>query len=196
MIMANNELVIKNNELQIADVYDEFMSTVFNFLYWKLRDFHNAEDVTSLVFKKINRLLPSFDINISALSTWIQMITNSVLIDYVRKNKIHRDNYMAVSDFTNAEGENYFEFVSTEKTDVVENQELKDRLVMAFRKLKPSYRKIATLYFIREYKYKEISELLDIKLGTVKAMISRCREMLRNELNDLYSTAKKQVVSQ
>ena len=194
--MVNNDLQIEKNELKIADVYIEFKQIVFNYLYWKLRNYHNAEDVTSLVFKKINRLLSTFDINLSTLSTWINIITNSVLIDYVRKNKIRRDNYMVVSDFTNVEGENSFEFISTEKTNIVENQELKDRLVTAFRKLKPNYRKIATLYFIREYKYKEISELLDIKLGTVKAMISRCREMLKTELNDLYSTAKKQVVSQ
>ena len=193
------KLTKKELNLQFTEIYIEFKPKVFNYLYLKLRNIHNAEDVTTDVFIKVNRLLPTYDIKISGLSTWIGKISYSALVDFVRKNKIYRNNYMAVSDFKNIDFKNgddkIFEFVNPEKTDIVENQELKDRLVMAFHKLKPNYRKIATLYFISDYKYKEISELLDMKLGTVKAMISRCREMLKTELNDLYSTAKKQLVT-
>ena len=46
------------------------------------------------------------------------------------------------------------------------------------KKLKPRYRTLVELRYFKEYSYEEISEELDLPLGTVKAQLFRAREFL------------------
>ena len=57
-----------------------------------------------------------------------------------------------------------------------------DHFRSSFRSLKPKYRRVAVLYFMNQKQYKEIAEILDIPMGTVFGMISRCRAMLQESL--------------
>jgi len=176
--------------MTIEFIFSEYQTQVFNYVNWKLGNQHDAEDVTQAVFIKVNRLLKTFNADLSAFPTWLRNITNSVLIDFIRTN--HSEKYKAVSDFVNSEGNNNFQFANPEKADqIMENTELSERLDGAFYNLNPEYRRIATMYFVHEYKYEEIAEILKIKLGTVKGMISRSREMLKNELKDLHKVKAK-----
>ena len=45
-------------------------------------------------------------------------------------------------------------------------------------KLKPRYRKLIELRYFNEYSYEEISEELELPIGTVKAQLFRARELL------------------
>jgi RNA polymerase sigma-70 factor (ECF subfamily) len=173
--------------ITIEQIYREFQKSILNFVYLRINNMEDAEDLTQKIFMKANRLLHTYNPETSAVSTWLYKITTTSIVDYFRTN--HQDKYKAVSDFVNQDGDAAFQFESPAKADkLMEAEEIKNRLVKAFRKLKPDYRKVAIYYFFREYKYEEIAEQFDMKLGTVKAMISRCREMLKSELRDLYAT--------
>ena len=52
----------------------------------------------------------------------------------------------------------------------------------ALARLNPSYRMAVVLRDIEEMSYEEISEVLQVALGTVKSRILRGREALRKEL--------------
>ena len=52
------------------------------------------------------------------------------------------------------------------------------------KKLKPRYRTLIELRYFKEYSYEEISEELDLPLGTVKAQLFRARELLFNTLKN------------
>ena len=51
-------------------------------------------------------------------------------------------------------------------------------------KLKPRYKELVELRYFKELSYDEISEELDIPLGTVKAQLFRAREFLYNILKN------------
>ena len=72
----------------------------------------------------------------------------------------------------------------------MDNVDKSEKIVKAFENLKPNYRKIAELYFIEDKQYNEIADICNIPLGTVKGMISRCREMLQSELKDVYGVKR------
>ena len=178
----------------IEEVYSEYYNSILNFVFLRLNNIHEAEDLTSKIFEKANRLIESYTADRGAVSTWLYKITTTQIVDYFRTN--HQDKYKAVSDFVNENGDCSFQFENPEKADqIMENQELRKRLLKSFRDLKPDYRKVATMYFIREYKYEEIAEKLKMKIGTVKGMISRSREMLKNELKDLHKVKAKQEIA-
>ena len=52
-------------------------------------------------------------------------------------------------------------------------------------KLKPRYRELIELRYFNEFSYEEISDQLDIPLGTVKAQLFRAREFLQNIMRNL-----------
>ena len=90
----------------------------------------------------------------------------------------------------NDEEKSYFNFVAPEQSKAdneVLTKELHGKIAKAFRTLKPKYRKIAILYFLRDLPYVEIAEIVNVPMGTVKGMISRARQKLQAELGNVYN---------
>jgi RNA polymerase sigma-70 factor (ECF subfamily) len=179
---------------KFAYIYAETHSQVQNHVRRVVRHEHDSEDVAMDVFIKIQKLIKNpvttFDENKSSLSTWVHTVTNSVILDFFRTN--HQDHYKAVSDFIQNDAtvpdSSPFQFVSPAKADSeILNAELHSRIAKAFRTLKPKYRKIAILFFLRDLPYVEIAEIVDVPMGTVKGMLSRARQKLQTELDGLYN---------
>jgi len=171
----------------LNSIYAENYSEVYSYVNWKLRNVHNAEEVTNDVFLRVNKYLKNFDSEKSSFKTWLRTLTNTTIIDFVRTN--HSDKYINVSDFADSEtGKEVFQF--TAKNDAsakIENEELKKSIMKGFRSLKSNYRQIAVLFFIKDKQYDEIAEICDIPIGSVKGMIHRIREKLQAELKQQYA---------
>jgi len=174
--------------MTIEMIYDKFYSQVFNAVRTMVTNVHDAEEVTADVFVKVNRLLHTFDESKSAFTTWLYTITRSVILDFFKTN--HQDRFKAVSDFMTKDGNDVFTFHTNERADdLVREKEMQAEIAKAFRSLKPKYRKVATLFFLREQSHAEIAEVMDIPLGSVKGMINRCRATLQEQLQSVYRMA-------
>ncbi|MDC7290526.1 RNA polymerase sigma factor [Blautia schinkii] len=57
-------------------------------------------------------------------------------------------------------------------------------LYQAILELPGELRVLVTLYYLEGFSQKEISEILNIREGTIKSRLSRARRMLREELSD------------
>jgi RNA polymerase sigma-70 factor (ECF subfamily) len=183
--------------INFETIYNENYNNVLNYINSKIKDRLTAEDLTAEVFEKVYKHLESgisgaFNSEKAKFNTWLMAITNNHLIDHFRKTA--NDNRVQnVSDFVNEEGDEIFQFVGSKdsETDFDINEiELKNRLDKAFDSLKPKYKRVAELYFRKEMKYIEIAEMCQIPIGTVKATIMRCREMLQAELKSLHNVRK------
>lgn len=174
--------------LSVADaerfnqIYAKHFNVILNYLKYKVSCVEDAEDICIETFVKACRYMDSYDENQSKVSTWLHNIANSCIVSYYRSS-VYTDKETCVSDIVDSEGRQTFVFKSdVEISDTVESKEFQHKVAKAFRSLKPKYRKIATLYFLREKEYKEIAEICQVPMGTVKGMISRCRAMLQMEL--------------
>ena len=168
------------NTADFNKMYVNNKESVFNYLNWKVGNIHDAEDLTAKVFIKAHRTYDADKVK-GELSTWLRTICNTVIIDNFRTD--HSDKYKAVSDFVSAEGDETFQFISDGGADDrINKEELNTRIANAFQSLKPKYRKIAVLYFVKEKEYTEIAEICNVPLNTVKVMIMRSREKLQGQL--------------
>jgi RNA polymerase sigma factor (sigma-70 family) len=170
-----------------TEIFNAYHKLVFGQVMKMVKNYHDAQDVTQNVFRKIVSLNSKdstrFDDEKSAIGTWVRTIVVSVVLDFFKTN--HQDRFMQVSDYVNREGDEFFQFeIPSNKTPekIMIEDEMKQRRLKAFRGLKPKYREIAELYFENEYSYKEIADELDIPIGTVKGMLSRARKELQKEL--------------
>lgn len=59
-----------------------------------------------------------------------------------------------------------------------------ERIEQALSALPEEYRAVASLYFVEDFAYQEIADVLDIPLGTVRSRLHRGRRMLQKKLWD------------
>jgi len=171
----------------IEDIYRDNYKQIYNLIYNKVgRNSDAAQELTNDVFIKFMERI-QYDVYRAKITTLLYVIAKNAVIDYYRTN--HQDRYTNVSNYTDSEGNELFQFnANTNTNDRVENREAQTEIAKAFRSLKPSYRKVATLFFLRERSYEEIAEMLDMPLGSVKGMINRVRTMLKKQLTNLHQT--------
>lgn len=174
---AFNILYAKNK----AIIYNFIMSQGFNYI--------DAEEVTQKIFIKAARLFHTYDENLSAFNTWLFIITKHQIIDYYKTN--HSSRYISIADFVNPDGDANFQFNTLDRADKeIESKEKQEIIIKSFNKFKGNHRKISMLYFINQYSYEKIAIMLNVPLGTIKGTISRCRELLKEDLKSIYLVKK------
>jgi RNA polymerase sigma-70 factor (ECF subfamily) len=184
-IPINDFVMSEELSTEMDEIYRKYYPNILNLIRIKIGNLQDAEDITTEIFIKIARFIHTFNDDLALFPTWVYNVSMSVLRDWLRTN--HQKKYPLTSTFIDKDGNQTFNFKSFEKTDdLVLKSEINERIIKAFRNLKSNYRKIAILFFIRDLNYNEISIELNLPIGTVKGMISRCRKMLKTELNDLY----------
>jgi RNA polymerase sigma factor (sigma-70 family) len=105
---------------------------------------------------------------------WLKRIMVNTAIDHNRKNLKHSNHddietaYNVSSAYENA-------------TDILGYE----ALYQLIQKLNPSYRDVFNMFVIDGYSHDEISDLLNIPVGTSKSKLSRARECLREMILEL-----------
>ena len=75
------------DEEAFEELYEYFFPRVYNFIFARLKNVADADDVTSVTFMKMNENLESYDPNKAAFSTWLFRIANNALIDHTRRHE-------------------------------------------------------------------------------------------------------------
>ncbi len=135
------------------------------------------------VFEKIK-----FFRNTGSIEGWIRRIIVNNIIDTIRKkNKI--------SFVDNPE-----ESLSSLKQDDEENLEMLNfeqinaaRIIELIQELPPAYRTVFNLYVIEDYSHKEISEMLNINIGTSKSNLSKAKVKLKKLFIEKYGNIYEQL---
>jgi RNA polymerase sigma-70 factor (ECF subfamily) len=165
--------------------YYHFM--FFNFLKMvKNREF--AEDITIQVFSKINKNIDKYDSNISAFSTWLFMLAKNVAIDNIRKEKCREFSFSDIDVTKTEEYEQCVDIACSSKNPeefflAEEKKEILHKAILLLKDKKIIY--FIKLRYFDGLSYKEMSELTNMPIGTVKANIFRAKKMLKEKLKDL-----------
>ena len=162
-------------------VYNKFYNQILWYVKSKVKNSADCEDITNEVFVKLHKHFDNYDVYQAKIVTWLYTIAQNTIIDF---HRVDKSKYQTnVDSFVDDEGKEFFQFTGSDESDtMVESDELSNAILKAFENLKPKYKRIAELYFIKEMQYAEIAEMCNVPMGTVKGMISRCREMLQAQL--------------
>jgi RNA polymerase sigma-70 factor (ECF subfamily) len=140
----------------------------------------DAEDLTieafGKAFKNIDQYAPNY-----AFSTWLFKIATNNCIDFIRKKKANTISLDQNDDDDDKAPTDIMAPVLDPEESLIKEQKLKLMRSIVSR-LKPRYRKLIELRYFKEYSYEEISEELELPIGTVKAQLFRARELLFNIL--------------
>jgi RNA polymerase sigma-70 factor (ECF subfamily) len=101
--------------------------------------------------------------------SWLYRATINKCIDSHRKRKRFKD-LESLCEYNSEPG-------------LVENQEIKDAIILAISKLKPKEKILATVYS-EGLSYKEIAEVTGIKFSSIGKMLSRTLKKMEKELRN------------
>lgn len=142
---------------------------------------HEAEDMAQETFIRAYVNIKSFNQD-RKFSTWLFRIATNLCIDRIRKKK---PDYYLDAEVAGTEGLTMYSQLSSETQlpeKELESLELQETVQKEILKLPEKYRSAIILKYIEDLSLNEISEILDLPIGTVKTRIHRGREALRQQL--------------
>lgn len=171
-----------NRSLDFSDVFREYQHPIYNYLLRMTQNKAVAEDLTQETFIRVHRSLPTFR-GEARLSTWIYRIATNVSLDHFKRSG-NRLVAQAVSlDEIEFEGEWVADRISTSPEKLADQSEMSECVQSFIHRLSPSYRAVLVLHDLQGLKNREIADVLDIPLSTVKIRLHRARNKLRESLN-------------
>ncbi len=167
-----------NNTITIEKVYEQYFSVIYNYVYYKLLNRENSEDIVSQVFLKVLKNLHLFDPEKASMKTWLFRITDHALIDFYRKQK-------PAGSFDDEESglENILSVDFEEEYNRILNPKRR-MLLEALRTLPERDRTFIYYKYFLNITNREIAQRLQMNENTVSAVMARARNKLKAILED------------
>jgi RNA polymerase sigma-70 factor (ECF subfamily) len=156
--------VTRGDEQAFATFYDRFGALVFGVIRQVLRDPSQSEEVTQEVFVEIWKTASRFDPDRGSARTWVLTMAHRRAIDRVRSEQASRDRTERVGHRNHPRA---FDEVSERVETRFEHQQVR----AALDHLTDLQREAVELAYYGGYTYREVAELLDAPLGTVKTRL-------------------------
>lgn len=153
-------------------ILHEYLGSLFQLAYMRCGNKELAEDLVQDTCIKAYQSYISKNEEILNVKSWLFRILINTHIDYTRKKQF---NTVEIEDF---------DFTDNKSPSTnLENNVFFEDLKFALKELDKDQRVIIYLSDINEYSYKEISELLNVPLGTVMSRLHRARHSVRKSLS-------------
>jgi RNA polymerase sigma-70 factor, ECF subfamily len=148
-------------------LYHATRQQVYAYLHRLLQDKDLVDDVFTETYTEVWKSAGKFKAE-SRVSTWIIGISRNLAMNNLKRLK-HHDN---LDDYS----------VSGDDYPDQENEDYKKIVHNAIKELPENHREILGLILLPEFSYKQISEILDVPLNTVKTRIYYAKDALKQTL--------------
>lgn len=186
MHMNNSPLTDEELAKQVVDgdrdkfgiLMERYQSKLFRYGKKFLVDSDNIEDVVQDVFIKAYKNIKSFDTT-QRFSPWIYRIAHNTYINAIKKNSL---NPLYLFDF-----DTLLSYTVVEDPVIKEREqkEIKEFIDKGLDSIEDKYREILVLYYIEEFSYKEIADILQVPVSTVGVRIMRAKKVLKEKYKEL-----------
>jgi RNA polymerase sigma factor (sigma-70 family) len=173
-----NELIkssLQGNRQSQKQLYQQFYGYGMTICIRYSKNKEEAQEILNDGFVKAFKHLERFDYQ-KSFKLWLRRILINTAIDALRKNKNYHSN-------TGELNEAYSLSVEADGLNNLSAQEILELV----QQLAPSYRVVFNLYVMEGYTHQEISEKLEINIGTSKSNLAMARKRLKVMYNELYS---------
>ena len=177
------EAALSGNQKAYQQLVDKYEKPLYYHILKLVRNREVVEDLVQEAFVKAFDCLKSYNRDY-AFSTWIYRIATNNSIDYLRKKKL---NTLSIDEpVPGKDGDMKMELTDeTLHTDrEIIRKQRKALIREAIENLPEKYRVVIRMRHMEEFSYEEISEELNLPLGTIKAHIFRARELLNKSLKE------------
>ncbi len=158
------------NALALAELVERWHKTFCNKAYWLVKNQDVAKDIAQDSWKTIINKMDSLN-DVNSFGSWALRIVYTKSLDWIKYKNKEREKLQEYHKFNN---------IQEVKTD--DNVQLKLSLLKAVKGLPENQQVVIRLFYVEDYVLKEISEILNISIGTAKSRLFHAREKLKEIL--------------
>jgi RNA polymerase sigma-70 factor (ECF subfamily) len=157
-----------------GELYKRYVKKIYNYIYYRTNNHHDAEDLTARVFYRALGHIGSYTDRGIPFSAWLYRIAHNLVAnwhrDRGRRQIISLEEYIGVGLREEA------------PEDRVESDEEKAALLHALRQLPEDRQQLIILKYVERLSNAEIGEIMEKTEGAVKSLYHRTLLSLRKEL--------------
>lgn len=174
---------IKENPARFQLVYDKYYQKIFNYSYKRTKDFNASRDIVSETFLKAFLNIERFIWKGISLQSWLYRIaTNEINLHF--RSKKYRPALLNEIGATQIMASLQSDLLKEREIAEQEMERHKDfiKVQKAINKLPIKYQEVITLKYFEKLKIKEISSALNKPEGSIKSLLSRGINLLKQQL--------------
>lgn len=160
---------IEGDAEAFGDLYEQLLDDIYRYIYYRVSDHQEAEDLTEQVFLKAWQNIAGYKVQSVPFKAWIYRIAHNTVVDYYRTSK----ELAALSNDTIASK------AASDPEAQILSQEQSEQLEHALRRLSPNQQSVLILRFISGFATDEIAEVLDRNVGAVRVLQYRALKAMQ-----------------
>lgn len=168
------ELAKAGNKDAFGELYERYVEKIYNYIYYRTGNHHDAEDLTARVFFRAMGHVENYTERGVPFQAWLYRIAHNLVAnwhrDRGRRKVIPLDDFIAGS----------LRFDAPDHQ--LEDKEERERLLGAIRRLPEERQQLLVLKFVDHLSNAEIGAIMDRTEGAIKSLYHRTLLSLRDEL--------------
>lgn len=166
----------KKDPAAFGELYERYASKIYNYIYYRTGNEHEAEDLTARVFFRALSRLPTYVDRGLPFSAWLYRIAHNLVANWHRdqsRRKVIPLDELALHSLRSEAPES-----------LAESRETEDFLLNSIRRLPAERQQLLILKFVEQMSNAEIGAIMNRSEGAIKSLYHRTLLSLRDDLEN------------
>ncbi len=156
-----------------GELYLRYVDRIYNYVYYRTGNHHDAEDLTARVFFRAMRHIRNYQDRGVPFSAWLYRIAHNLVANWHRDNSRRQE--IPLDDISYRQSERQLP-----ETTLLRTEEQAE-LLQIIRDLPPERQQLLILKFVEHYSNAEIGTIMGRTEGAIKSLYHRTLLSLRNK---------------
>jgi len=157
-------------------LYERYIDRIFNYVYYRTGNLHDAEDLTARVFQRAMNHIKNYTDRGVPFSAWLYRIAHNLVANWHRDRSRRKEIPINDVPILPSKGDH-------PERNLVRSQE-EDALLRLIRRLPPERQNLLILKFVENMSNAEIGAIMGRSEGAVKSLYHRTLLALRDQIGD------------
>jgi RNA polymerase sigma-70 factor (ECF subfamily) len=159
-----------------GELYEHYTERIFNYVYYRTGNVHDAEDLTARVFQRAMNHIRNYTDRGIPFSAWLYRIAHNLVANWHRDRSRKQEIPLDDVPILPAKGDH-------PETALVRTEQ-QDALLRLIRRLPSERQNLLILKFVENMSNAEIGQIMGRSEGAVKSLYHRTLLSLRDEIGD------------
>ena len=159
-----------------GQLYERYIDRIFNYVYYRTGNLHDAEDLTARVFQRAMNHIKNYTDRGVPFSAWLYRIAHNLVANWHRDRSRRQEIPINDVPILPSKGDH-------PERNLVHSQE-QDALLRLIRRLPSERQSLLILKFVENMSNAEIGAIMGRSEGAVKSLYHRTLLALRDQLGD------------
>jgi len=161
----------QGDEEAFGVLYERYVGRIYNYIYYRTGNVHDAEDLTARVFFRALRHIGNYRDRGLPLSAWLYRIAHNLVANWHRDNSRRKEVSLDEGFFNLQHGEH-------PEVELMQSEE-HQKLIQMIRELPPERQQLLILKYVEYLSNAEIAQIMGRTEGAIKSLYHRTLISLR-----------------